>query len=124
MNRTIIIAIAACAALCSCGDKKQPDKPTTAKPTPAKVVASTNGETRKLRDTPLTEKEVANYRIGVEEAMAKIPPELRNDFQKAFECQAQKNATVPPAQQIEMDGTWIVNKTAQIKADRTSATTC
>jgi hypothetical protein len=122
---TTILTMAASMLLAACGDKAPAPKPnqTGRNDTKPTVVAPTNGETRKLRDKPMTPEEVSAYQGSVEDAMAKIPPDLRVDFQKAFECQATKNAGLAPKDQIEMDGAWIVMKTAQLKADRT-ATTC
>lgn len=82
------------------------------------------GHTRKLSDKPLTPEQSAAYRGSVESAMNLIPPGLRVDFQKAFECQAAKNAKLQPSEQIEMDGDWIVKKTEQLKADRGAAAAC
>lgn len=112
--------------LCGCGEKSQKTERavgTVAPPAP-KVLAPEIGATRKLSEKPLSETQIAEYHGTLESAMDAIPPALRADFQKAFECQAGKNAKLSPAQQIEMDGSWVVKKTEQLKVDRATALAC
>lgn len=61
--------------------------------------------------TPLTEAEVAVIRDGIEDAMNEVPPELRNDFQKAFSCDAARDPSAMTAERIR-------KITARLKADR------
>lgn len=64
--------------------------------------------------TPLTEAEVAVIRDGITKAMDEVPPELRNDFQKAFTCDAAKDSSAMTAERIRAI-------TARLKADRSIA---
>ena len=122
--RALAAGLALAIALSGCGDKGADEPKPTATAKAPRVSNIEFGEKRKLSDKPLTEVQVAEYHGSVESAMDKIPPALRTDFQKAFECQAAKNGKLPPAQQIEMDGNWIVKKTEQLKVDRETALAC
>lgn len=64
--------------------------------------------------TPLTEAEVTVIREGIIKAMDEVPPELRNDFQKAFSCDAAKDASPMTPDRIRAI-------TARLKADRSIA---
>lgn len=128
--RTIAAGLALALSLSACGGGgKDPGKdegkgPAKTEKKAPRVTQIEFGEKRKLSDRPLTQEQVAEYHGSVESAMDKIPPALRADFQKAFECQAAKNGKLPPSEQIEMDGNWIVKKTEQLKADRETALAC
>jgi hypothetical protein len=125
--RTIAAGIALAVSLSACGGGGEPKDGGAPAPTATKAPRVTQiefGEKRKLSEKPLTEVQVAEYHGSVESAMDRIPPAMRADFQKAFECQAAKNGKLPPAQQIEMDGNWIVKKTEQLKVDRETALAC
>jgi len=122
--RSIAAGLVLAFALAGCGGKEaDTPKPATTTKTP-RVTAIEFGEKRKLSDKPLSQEQVAEYHGSVESAMDLIPPAMRADFQKAFECQAAKNGKLPPAEQIEMDGDWIVKKTEQLKVDRETALAC
>ncbi len=99
--------------------------PSTSAPVSApKVLAPELGEKRKLSQVAPTQEKVAEYRRGVEAAMDRIPEDLREDFQKAFACQAAKNAKLDPRDQIEMDGSWILRKTEQLRTSRELGLAC
>jgi hypothetical protein len=120
----IAMALTLCLGACGGGDEKGTANTQVAKPKAPRVIGIEFGEKRKLSDKPMTTEEVTQYHVSVESAMDAIPPAMRADFQKAFECQATKNGKLPPADQIEMDGDWIVKKTGQLKSDRETAIAC
>ena len=124
--KSIAAGVALALCLSACGEGKDAKAPPTqvAKPKAPRVIGIEFGEKRKLSEKPLTPEQVEQYHGSVESAMDRIPPAMRADFQKAFECQATKNAKLPPAQQIEMDGDWIVKKTEQLRTDRETAMAC
>lgn len=118
------LALALCLSACGGGGKEAGGAPAKDEKKAPRVTQIEFGEKRKLSDKPLTQEQVAEYHGSVESAMDRIPPALRADFQKAFECQAAKNGKLPPSEQIEMDGNWIVKKTEQLKTDRETALAC
>lgn len=118
------LALALCVSACGGGGKEAGRDPAKTETKAPRVTQIEFGEKRKLSDKPLTQEQVAEYHGSVESAMDRIPPALRADFQKAFECQAAKNGKLPPSEQIEMDGNWIIKKTEQLKVDRETALAC
>lgn len=119
MNKTIA-AIALTIALAGCGSKgKEPEqKPQPAavkpKPAPAKVTPK----------APMTPAQVQQFHVSFEDAMKEIPPELRQQWQKLFECEIKKNAKLPAAQQRNFDGDAVRELTAQLKRDPHAGDTC
>lgn len=57
----------------------------------------------------------------MEAAMQKIPPELRNDFHKYWECEIKANNARPVAEQKAMDGARVVEMTKALSANRALA---
>jgi hypothetical protein len=57
----------------------------------------------------------------MEAAMQKIPPELRNDFHKYWECEIKANNARPAADQKKMDGNQVIEMTKALQANRALA---
>lgn len=117
---TTSAVIALAIALTACGSKKQPEPQPTAATTAVAKPAATPAKPEGPKK-PLTEVEVKEFHQTFEKAMSDIPPELRADFQKLFQCEVTKNNKLPPASQANIDGDWVVQKTAELKANRALA---
>lgn len=106
---TTASAIALAFMITACGsEKKAPDPAPTA-------AAKTAPAPKKAPAQPKTAEEVKVFHENFETAMTKIPPELREPFQKLFGCEVAKNNKLPAAQQVLIDGDWVVRKTAELK---------
>ena len=115
-NRLAIAAIAAL-ALSACGgsDSKAPTKaPETSKPMPVRPKPKPGPETAVIKTEAQIKVEQQQVHQSVETAMGAIPPELREPFQKVWDCQAKANAKAG-AGAVDMSGDWIVKKTAELK---------
>lgn len=115
MKKSLLIAVLAAIPLAACGGGDEAPKPVpsavpsaTATPTP---VATPQGPVAKTEEQIKVEQQQVHQ--SVEAAMSAIPPELRGDFQKVWDCQAKANAG--GSAQQEMNGDWIVRKTAELK---------
>ncbi len=53
----------------------------------------------------------------VEDAMMSIPPELREDYQKAFACEVKRNKAKGDAKAINVTPEYVKDLTARLKAD-------
>ena len=109
----IATAAAAVLALAACHSKKAPD----AVPTPSPVRAETPAPkpSPRVMTPEQVKQEQQQVHENVESAMAKIPPQLREPFQKVWNCQAAANGK--GGQQVDMDGDWIVRKTAELQSN-------
>jgi hypothetical protein len=115
MKRNIIIALAASLALAGCGSSEEKkDVTAEAKVEAPKVAPAKPGQ-------PKTEAQIKNeqkqVQQTVEQAMAEIPPELREKHQAAFNCTIEKNNRLPAAQQKQIGVDTIKAITGQLKAN-------
>ncbi len=106
------IAIALLVSACS-GAKDEP------KPAPKKETAAATKS--KSPNAPMTPAEVKAFSDSFEKAMGDIPPELREDFQKVFNCEAAKNSKLPPEKQRNIDAKAVREITDALKKDRSIA---
>lgn len=117
MKNNILIAIAASFALAACGSSDEVEKP--AKESKAEV--SKPAAAAPKPNQPKTEAQIKveqkQVQQTVEQAMAEIPPELREKHQAAFNCTIEKNNRLPAAQQKQIGVDTIKSLTAQIKAN-------
>lgn len=125
MNKAIFLLPAL--LLASCGDpkpEKAPDVAAVAEkaaaPAPEKAPEPTPG-------APLTPEAIKELSVSIETAMSEIPPELRNEFQKAFVCynkaaEAKSKAEKTPVPTIT--GDTIRQITASLKAAGGVAAAC
>lgn len=110
----IITAASATLMLGACGKDPAPapkpvetPKAQVAKPEPKKPANAIKTEAE-------IKQEQQQVHQSVETAMAAIPPEMRENFQKVWDCQAKANGKAG-ATQVDMNGDWIVRKTAELK---------
>lgn len=114
--KTITLAIASLAALslaaCGGSEPEKPVKPPVETAKPAPVKPKPEGPVVKTPEQIKVEQQQVHQ--SVETAMGAIPPELREPFQKVWDCQAKANAKAGAAA-VDMSGDWIVKKTAELK---------
>lgn len=113
-NILMIAAASATLMLGACGKDPAP----APKPVETPKVAVAKPEPKKPTTAIKTEAEIKQEQQqvhqSVEAAMAAIPPEMRENFQKVWDCQAKANGKAGAAQ-VDMNGDWIVKKTAELK---------
>lgn len=117
MKRSIIIAMAASFALAACGtaeDKKKDPAPAETVDAAAKAKAVAPAQPKTEAQIKVEQKKVQQT---VEQAMADIPPELREKHQAAFNCSIERNNKLPAGQQKEIGVDTIRSITAQLKAN-------
>ena len=115
MKRNIIIALAASLALAACGSSEEKkDVAAEAKVEAPKVAPAKPGQPKTEAQIKDEQKQVQQT---VEQAMAEIPPELREKHQTAFNCTIEKNNRLPAAQQKQIGVDTIKAITGQLKAN-------
>lgn len=115
MKRNIIIALAASFALAGCGSSEEKkDVAAEAKVEAPKAVAAKPGQPKTQAQIKVEQKQVQQT---VEQAMAEIPPELREKHQAAFNCTIEKNNRLPAGQQKQIGVDTIKAITGQLKAN-------
>ncbi len=107
-----ITALSLAISLAACGDSDTAETPTTPQEATPAVEAPETSATP-AANQPLTEVQVEEFRGNFEEAMAAIPPESRESFQKVWNCELKK----PEAQRDNLDASWVIKKTQELKAN-------
>lgn len=118
MKRNMMIAFAASllVAACSSADEKVADETAAAQPAPTAPKAKAPAANGPKTDAQI-KLEQTRVQQTVEQAMADIPPELREKHQAAFSCVIEKNNKLPAGQQKDIGVDTIRTITAQLKAN-------
>lgn len=121
MNRILILGLAATSlALSACGSSDVTENASTA------VVEANTQQTAAAAVKPKTEAqrkaELKQFQDSIEAAMADIPPQHREQFQKLFSCEIKKNQQRTPPKDI--DAQTIRALTAQLQQDPHAGDTC
>jgi hypothetical protein len=114
MKRNLILTAAAILMLGACGD--------TAAPPEAPKAEKPAAPAPKGPEAELKAKQV-QVQQTFEEAMAAIPPELRDKHQAAFNCMIERNNKLPAAEQKQIGPDTVREITDKLKANP-AATVC
>lgn len=114
MFRTFLLGAAL--SLAACNANAEPENSPEAAPAEAAVAVATEPATKSPVEEAENKRELQAFQDSVEKAMGDIPPELREDFQIAFNCEIERNNASP--QPKEIDASTIRDLTAQLKAGK------
>lgn len=112
---SVIGSIALALSLTACGGTPEKNSQNPSQKSEAKPA------TKPATKGPMDKQQIEEFKVSFEKAMGDIPPELREDFQKVFNCEIVKNNKLPADKQRNIDGAAVREMTAALKKDRSIA---